>query len=59
MKPNIALVVFDIAGTTVYDNGEIALAFQKALQASGYEVPVEKINPLMGYEKREAIRKML
>lgn len=55
----VSLVVFDIAGTTVQDNGEIAGAFQKALNASGYRVPVEEINPLMGYEKREAIRTML
>lgn len=59
MEAPVLLVVFDIAGTTVKDNGEIALAFQKALQAFGYRVPVEKINPLMGYEKGEAIRKML
>src|SRR6476661_4906485 len=59
MKPDIALIVFDIAGTTVRDNGEIAHSFQKALQAFGYIVPVEEINPLMGYEKRQAIRKML
>jgi phosphonatase-like hydrolase len=59
MNPVVSLVVFDIAGTTVRDNGEIVVAFQKALQASGYTVPVEKINPLMGYEKGEAIRKVL
>jgi phosphonatase-like hydrolase len=59
MKSYISLVVFDIAGTTVKDNGEIALAFQKALEVFGYQVPVEQINPLMGYEKQEAIRTML
>ncbi len=53
------LVVFDIAGTTVKDNGEIATAFQSALNDFGYEVPVSKINPLMGYKKTEAIKKML
>ena len=55
----IKLVVFDIAGTTVKDGGEIALAFQKALQAYGYDVPVAEITALMGYEKSEAIRTML
>ena len=59
MSSPVELIVFDIAGTTVRDNGEIALAFQKALQAFGYNVPVAEINPLMGYEKREAIRNML
>ncbi len=57
-KP-VELVVFDIAGTTVKDNGEIATAFQSALNNFGYNVPVTKINPLMGYKKTEAIKKML
>jgi len=59
MKPGIALIVFDIAGTTVRDDGAIARSFQRALQAFGYTVPVEEINPLMGYEKQQAIHKML
>lgn len=57
-KP-VELIVFDIAGTTVEDKGEIATAFQSALQAFGYSVPVTKINPLMGYKKTEAIRRLL
>ncbi len=57
--PNIKLIVFDIAGTTVKDNGEIAIAFAEALKAFGYTVPVSKINPLMGYKKPEAIRKLV
>lgn len=59
MKQPVELVVFDIAGTTVKDNGEIAIAFQDAMKAFGYAVPVEKINPLMGYKKTEAIMLML
>lgn len=59
MKNEVQLVVFDIAGTTVKDNGEIALAFQQAMAEKGYNIPVEKINPLMGYKKPEAIRLML
>ncbi|HAL83393.1 MAG TPA: phosphonoacetaldehyde hydrolase [Mucilaginibacter sp.] len=56
---SIKLVVFDIAGTTVKDNNDVSKAFQAALQKSGYEVPLELINPLMGYEKNLAIRQML
>ncbi len=56
---NIELVVFDLAGTTVYDDGSIVVAFQKAMQACGYEVPESDINPLMGYYKPLAIRMML
>lgn len=59
MKPPVSLIVFDIAGTTVRDNGEITWAFKKAMRAFGYKIPEEEINPLMGYEKGEAIRKML
>lgn len=55
----VELIVFDIAGTTVRDDGEIAVAFQSALNEHGYDVPVSKINPLMGYKKTEAIKKML
>ncbi|HEX8022593.1 HAD-IA family hydrolase [Mucilaginibacter sp.] len=56
---SIKLVVFDIAGTTVKDDHEVSKAFRAAMQKSGYEVELEKIDPLMGYEKTLAIRKML
>ncbi len=56
---SIELVVFDIAGTTVKDNGEVAISFQKAMHEYGYDIPVEKITPLMGYKKTEAIKTML
>lgn len=59
MNLPIGLVVFDIAGTTVKDNGEITIAFQEAMKQAGYEVPAERINPLMGYKKTEAIRLLL
>lgn len=56
---NVELIIFDIAGTTVADHGEVAASFKSALSGFGYEVPVEKINPLMGYKKTEAIEKIL
>jgi len=55
----IKLVVFDIAGTTVKDDHNVSKAFQAALLKSKYEVPLELINPLMGYEKNLAIRQIL
>jgi phosphonatase-like hydrolase len=58
-RMEIALVVFVIAGTTVQDNNEVGDAFQAALNHFGYEVPIGQINPYMGYEKHEAIRKIL
>ncbi|WP_295711075.1 HAD hydrolase-like protein [Mucilaginibacter sp.] len=56
---SIKLVVFDIAGTTVKDDHEVSKAFQAAMKKSGYAVEISKIDPLMGYEKTLAIRKML
>ena len=55
----VSLVVFDMAGTTVADKGAVASAFQQALLQSGYNIPVENINPIMGYKKPEAIGKLL
>ncbi|WP_442591312.1 HAD hydrolase-like protein [Pedobacter sp. AW31-3R] len=55
----IKLVVFDIAGTTVKDNFEVSKTFQAALDKHGYQMALDVINPLMGYEKKLAIRKLL
>lgn len=56
---NIQLVVFDIAGTTVKDNGNVADAFIYALHHFGYSVPPEEVNLIMGYKKPAAISMML
>ena len=56
---SIKLIVFDIAGTTVKDDHDVSKAFRAALKKSNYDVPLELINPLMGYEKTLAIRQML
>jgi phosphonatase-like hydrolase len=56
---SIKLVVFDIAGTTVKDDHNVSKAFKAALEKYNYHVPLEMINPLMGYEKNQAITQML
>ncbi len=56
---SVKLVVFDLAGTTVKDNDDVSKAFQAALNKYGYHIPLKLIDPIMGYEKNEAIRKML
>lgn len=56
---SIKLVVFDMAGTTVSDENYVALAFQQAMKNYGYELEIEAINPIMGYEKPLAIEMML
>lgn len=56
---SVKLVVFDMAGTTVKDKNYVGLAFQQAMKSHGYEVSIEEINPMMGYEKPLAIKMML
>ncbi|MGY3055113.1 phosphonatase-like hydrolase [Pedobacter sp. UYEF25] len=55
----IKLVVFDMAGTTVKDPNEVTNTFRSSLEKFGYFISNEMINPLMGYEKKVAITKML
>jgi phosphonatase-like hydrolase len=55
----IELIVFDMAGTTVKDKNFVGIAFQQAMKSHGYDIRIEDVNPLMGYEKPLAIRMML
>lgn len=55
----IKLAVFDIAGTTVKDNGNVADAFIKAFDKYGFTIPADEVYTLMGYKKPEAIKMML
>ena len=55
----IELVVFDMAGTTVRDKNFVGIAFQEAMKSQGYDIDIQDINPLMGYEKPLAIKMML
>lgn len=50
-----SLVVFDLAGTTVRDSGQVPAAFTAALRAQGIEVTPEEIAGVRGSSKREAI----
>ncbi|RTL58629.1 MAG: HAD family hydrolase [Sphingobacteriales bacterium] len=55
----IELVVFDIAGTTVTDKGNVKESFLKAFKQAGYPVPEEVVNSVMGYRKVDAIKMLL
>lgn len=55
----VRLVVFDIAGTTVLDGGNVASAFAAAMRGAGYHIAQDEVNPLMGYKKPAAIRMLL
>ncbi len=50
-----SLVVFDIAGTTVRDKGNIAEAFMDAFKQYGVVIPIEEVNKVMGWRKKDAI----
>jgi phosphonatase-like hydrolase len=52
---NTKLVVFDLAGTTVADSGNVNDSFRNAFISAGIEVPKSEVDKLMGYRKIEAI----
>jgi phosphonatase-like hydrolase len=53
---SIELVVFDIAGTTVADKGNINAVFRKAFANAGItNVDAIDVDTVMGYRKKEAI----
>jgi phosphonatase-like hydrolase len=56
---SIKLAVFDMAGTTVSDNNDVAKAFQKAFAENGMYITAETVNPLMGYHKPFAIQMVM
>ncbi len=52
---SIQLVVFDIAGTTVRDNGNVAEAFITAFKEYGFTMPAAEVKKVMGFRKMDAI----
>jgi len=55
----ILLVVFDIAGTTVHDDGMVGDCLGRALLTAGVAVDRESVNAVMGEPKPVAIAKLL
>lgn len=55
----IQLVVFDIAGTTVTDKGDVATAFIDAFRKHGNDVAAGEVNKVMGFRKKDAIKTLL
>ena len=55
----IRLVVFDIAGTTVRDRGNVADSFISAFRAYGFGMPRDEVKKVMGFRKIDAIRLLL
>ena len=59
MKTPIKLVVFDMAGTTVADENNVATVLQQTLATAGCMVSIDEVNRVMGYPKPVAIRELL
>ncbi|SEJ04170.1 phosphonatase-like hydrolase [Cyclobacterium xiamenense] len=60
MKNPIKLAVFDMAGTTIKDQSNVAEAFVRAFSKHGYTaVTLKEANEKMGYPKPLAIKEML
>jgi phosphonatase-like hydrolase len=55
----IELVVFDVAGTTVYDGGAVAFALQRAVGECGVRVARKDADRVMGLAKPVAISMLL
>jgi phosphonatase-like hydrolase len=51
----LELIVFDLAGTTVEDHGEVASAFTEALAEHGISVAPEQLKRVRGASKRHAV----
>ena len=51
----LELVIFDLAGTTVEDRGEVPDSFTAALAEHGVEVTREQVNGVRGSSKRQAV----
>lgn len=57
MSRLVDLVIFDVAGTTVRDDGDaVGTCLRGALGAAGFEASRDAVNAVMGLPKPEAIR---
>ncbi len=52
---DLDLVVFDLAGTTIQDGGQVSDAFTAALAVHGFEITSEDLARARGSSKREAV----
>ncbi|HVC19519.1 MAG TPA: phosphonatase-like hydrolase [Vicinamibacterales bacterium] len=53
--PDVDLVVFDLAGTTVEDGGEVPAAFTAALRQFDIAVTADRLRAVRGASKRQAV----
>lgn len=55
----IRLVVFDLAGTTIKDEGEVPDAFLKTLKQFGVELTATELSSFRGASKKQVIRRFI
>ncbi|MDR3578154.1 MAG: phosphonatase-like hydrolase [Anaerolineaceae bacterium] len=55
----LELVVFDMAGTVVVDDGQVPAAFTTALSSRGFDITTEQIKNVRGSSKRQAILSLI
>ncbi len=55
----VKLVIFDIGGTIIEDNGEVVASFSAALEANGLTASEAEIKELKGSSKRDVIKKFV
>lgn len=55
----LQLVVFDMAGTTIEDAGQVPEAFRTVLARRGMDVSAEQLRAVRGASKRDAIRQLV
>ena len=55
----VDLVIFDMAGTTIEDRGQVPAAFASTLAANGLAITADEIMRVRGASKRQAIRNLL
>jgi phosphonatase-like hydrolase len=59
MRAQLKLMVFDMAGTTVHDGGQVPAAFAAALGECGIALSDEQLGAVRGASKREAIAELV
>ena len=59
MAHGINLMVFDMAGTTVEDAGQVPKAFNAALAECDIRISEEQLAQIRGASKREAIAELV
>ena len=59
MTQTPALVIFDMAGTTIEDRGQVPNAFAATLAANGLSITADEIMRVRGVSKRQAIRNLI